>query len=385
MKILFVTMCYPSPQLTQYCVFLEQQAAALQRLGHTVDVYHLGDTAEQEDSDYLFHGVQVFYRNMVKKRTKADLFLPTRLTAADEKNLESVLRNGYDAVSYHFGGVDCLRSVQRICRRFHVPLIHHFHGLNVWGDYFDGHPQLTAYQNQMKRHCYKKLSATVNVSNKVRDVFRSRIGTVPSYTVYNGVDTARFFDRADRCFFQDGIVKILCAANLIPIKGQKYLIEAAAELQNMGKTVHLTFAGRGTDEEMLRNLAKQRTVSADFAGYLPYDEISALMREQDLFIMPSFYEALGCVYLEAMSAGMLTVGVKGQGIDEIIRDGENGYLVEPESAESIVQAVTRILNTAPDELKKTALCARETSMGFTWDASAEALEKVYREVIAERG
>lgn len=385
MKILFVSTCFPSPELSQYCVFLEQQAQALISLGHEVQVFHFSDEKKADTERYTYHGIAIQKGYERRKKTKLGLLYPCRTIADCDLILDSIISDGVDVVSFHFGGLNLFVSTYRICKKHGIPLIHHFHGLNIWGNYFDPHPLLTRYINIYNRKYYKKLSATINVSRKVETEFTRVIDKIPSYTVYNGVDIDRFPYNHDRVFFKDNSIRVLCVANLIPIKGQKYLIEAAEELQKHGISVKLTFAGRGSDEQMLKSLASQNKVDADFVGYIPYDEIASLMQTQDLFIMPSFYEALGCVYLEAMASGMITVGVKGQGIDEVICDGKNGFFVEPQSSQSIVDSVERILSLSEDERNKISKAGRETSEKYTWDASAKALEKVYLEVINNKG
>ena len=105
------------------------------------------------------------------------------------------------------------------------------------------------------------------------------------------------------------------------------------------------------------------------------------MSENDIFIMPSYYEALGCVYLEAMASGMITVGVKGQGIDEIIKDGKNGFLLAPESIESITMTVRKIYGMTADEISGVSDLARITAGNYSWDDSAKALSEVYKKTV----
>lgn len=380
MKVLFVTTCYPSEKLPQYCVFLEQQALALQKRGHRVDVLHIEDNAGSQMGAPLQHGVNVIRYLPTTKKTKLDLFFPRCFNATDSNVIYKILKNGYDVVSFHMGDLRLLRTLCKECRIQNIPLVQHFHGLGIWHYYYDLHPWLTAYTVMLKKHIYSGLSAMVGVSNKVQQIFERKVKMVPAYTVYNGVDTDRFAEKINRIFFKDSVIKILCVANLIPIKGQKYLIEAAAKLTKMGCSVEVTFAGCGPDENMLKALAAQKSVKANFLGYLPYDEVAELMQDCDIFIMPSFYEALGCVYLEAMSSGMITVGVKGQGIDEIIADGENGFLVNPKSAVSIVNAVTHIVNLPLETLQEIARNGRKSSLCYTWGDSACMLERVYLDV-----
>ena len=54
------------------------------------------------------------------------------------------------------------------------------------------------------------------------------------------------------------------------------------------------------------------------------------MRQSDIFILPSEKETFGMVYLEAMGCGCITVGTKNDGIDGIIKNNENGFLIEPD-------------------------------------------------------
>lgn len=380
MKILFLTDCYPSEQLPQYCVFLEQQAQALIALGHSVDVLYF----TQEEKTFIYHGVPVMQRPLTTTGSKWDAVYPKQLNRTDTRTIAGVLLKGYDAVSFHFGNLRLLKTVRKQCKRLGIPLVMHFHGLGIWRYYDQPHPMMNAVGNLSKTAIYRKLDATVNVSDKVRQVFTRKIKTVPSYVVYNGVNCELFSPQSHRKLFEDGSIRILCVANLIAIKGQKYLIEAAKLLTDKGYRVQLTFAGRGPDEQSLRELAETRSVAANFLGYLPYEQVAKLMAEHDLFIMPSYFEALGCVYLEAMASGMLTVGVKGQGIDEVIKDGENGFNAEVKSAESIAE-IAETLFSMP-EADRAALVERavQTANAFSWEASAKSLEAVYQEVTGER-
>ena len=117
MRILFVTDCYPTPKQPQYCIFLEQQAKELERHGVEVDVYYLSDRKEDEDHDYFFHDIKIFHRTVLKEKRRMDSLLPNRLTNKDEAKISSVLSNGYDCVSFHFGSLSVLRSVKNVCKK----------------------------------------------------------------------------------------------------------------------------------------------------------------------------------------------------------------------------------------------------------------------------
>ena len=106
-----------------------------------------------------------------------------------------------------------------------------------------------------------------------------------------------------------------------------------------------------------------------------------MMAGADFFVMPSYPEGLGIVYLEAMGEGCITIGTKGEGIDGIIRDGENGFLVERDDA----LAIAEIIETC---VKDRGLCRRisekacASAAGFSWEKNAGRNLEVIRGVKA---
>lgn len=116
---------------------------------------------------------------------------------------------------------------------------------------------------------------------------------------------------------------------------------------------------------------------------MTYENIIKELKMYDVFILPSWYEALGCVYLEAMASGVITVGCYQNGIDEIIHNGNNGFLVRPHEVEDIVEVIKNIYDNKDTlEMKNIALAGRKTIMEkFTWKNSAEALRRVYYDIV----
>ncbi len=380
MKVLFVTTCYPSRDLPQYCVFLEQQAQALTKSGCMADVLLLCEGKNDLFEEEIYNGIHII-RLGFSAGKKADIILPSRLSKTDAKRIGQVIESDYDAVSLHFGGLKILRSIVPICKKKDIPLILHFHGLNVWYEFYEKRKWLYNYFRFQKKHLYSKIDAMVGVSDKVVNRFTNRIKAVPAHTVYNGVNLDLFKFKS-REFSKTEPLKILIAANLIKLKGHNYLINAAHKAIENGLDIKLTIAGRGPLDAELKALCESLGITdrVTFTGYIEYEKIAELMQENDIFVMPSYYEALGCVYLEAMSSGMITVGVQNQGIDEIIKDGENGFLTEEKSADSILEILERIWSMPSPQLKEISQKATETAQHFNWDNSAKALIDVYKKM-----
>jgi glycosyltransferase involved in cell wall biosynthesis len=106
------------------------------------------------------------------------------------------------------------------------------------------------------------------------------------------------------------------------------------------------------------------------------------MRRCTLFALPSRFEGLGCVYLEAMSVGKSVIGCRGQGIAEIIRHGSNGFLVGPDNARELTLAIGMLLQN--EQLRRNlGRAARDTILeSFTLEQQAETLARIYRESAA---
>ena len=104
--------------------------------------------------------------------------------------------------------------------------------------------------------------------------------------------------------------------------------------------------GDGKERKSLEKIDK----NVIFTGRLPHDEVLSKMRDSDIFVLPSVGETFGMVYLEAMASGCITVCTKGDGIDGIIKNGENGFLVAPNS-NNVKDTLLNIKNLSAEELK----------------------------------
>lgn len=144
------------------------------------------------------------------------------------------------------------------------------------------------------------------------------------------------------CSAQNNVVKILTCANFKKRKNIDKLILACKDFKN----VELTVIGDGKERKNLEKLDK----NVKFTGWLNSDEVFEKMQKSDIFILPSTGETFGMVYLEAMASGCITVCSKDDGIDGIIKNGENGFLTEP-TVEGIKNTLNEIILLDNDSRK----------------------------------
>ena len=156
-------------------------------------------------------------------------------------------------------------------------------------------------------------------------------------------------------------IKVLTAANLIKRKNIDKLIKACEKIER----IELTIIGNGKELNKLKKLSQK----AIFTGKIPRNEVLEKMRTSDIFILPSVNETFGLVYTEAMASGCITVGTINDGIDGIIKNGENGFLTKPDS-KSIEETLNKIINLNQEEINKIAENSYYTIKNYTSEACA---------------
>lgn len=179
-------------------------------------------------------------------------------------------------------------------------------------------------------------------------------------------------------------VNILYAGSLIEQKGVQQILYSMKKLidKNMLK---LTIIGTGNYEKKLREITEDLEIEeyVDFVGRKYRDEVYAYMREADLFIMPSYHETFGLVYLEAMSSGCITIGSRGEGIDGVIVDRENGFLVNPYDVDEIARCLETIISFPEMELKQISDKAVETARMYSEENVSKQYLKLIEEIVEE--
>lgn len=136
---------------------------------------------------------------------------------------------------------------------------------------------------------------------------------------------------------------MLSVAVLRKMKGLQYLIRAHGILSKRFPALQLWIVGDGPERDSLEHeaeLAGNRD-NVFFAGHR--SDVRELMKQADLFVLPTLFDALPTVIIEAMAAGLPIVASRTGGIPEMITSEETGILVEPASEDELVSACERII------------------------------------------
>ena len=166
-------------------------------------------------------------------------------------------------------------------------------------------------------------------------------------------------------FDDQSTIKYIYVGRLVRYKHIESILEALSGLDN--RNFIFDIIGEGNEEEYLKNKAKELSIEDKvvFHGRMPRDEVMKYLDAAHYFVMVSKGEVFGLVYLEAMAASCIAIGSIGEGIDGIIKDGENGYLVEPASSDSLQKKLMKILSSDIDETKRIASNGFDAACRFT--------------------
>lgn len=121
-----------------------------------------------------------------------------------------------------------------------------------------------------------------------------------------------------------------------------------------------------------------------FIGYLHGLELAAAFASADAFVFPSTTETLGLVVLEAMAAGCPVVAANSGGIPDIVTDGVNGYLFDPQDPQGAIAATQRLL-AAKGERETVRHQARLEAEKWGWNAATQQLRRYYGQVLRSHG
>ena len=232
----------------------------------------------------------------------------------------------------------------------------------------------------MRDRAYRNATRRVGVSNMIRQQIEirypgSRADVVPDAHANLAAGHQRPAALADR--YQGKTVIGHIGALDHSHKGQGTIIEAAQRAADLYPELHFVLVGDGRDEAKFRQ-ASAGLANIEFAGHVT--EVDDYLSAFDVFVFPSLHEGLGSTLLDAMSFGLPIVATRVGGIPDIVEDGVNGYLVEPEQPEELLAGIRRIIDNS-EERSGMAASNRRKADAFSPAAMADRYLAIYREML----
>lgn len=150
-------------------------------------------------------------------------------------------------------------------------------------------------------------------------------------------------------------LRVICTGSLIPRKGQRFLLEAAARLQTQGIYLQVSLAGNGEAREALEAQAHELGIADRivFLGNVDHAELLSSYSEgrYDAFVLPSLHEGISIALIEAMSRGLPAIATDVGGTRELLTEG-SGQLIPAADVDSLVAALTLLIRNKPERLRQ---------------------------------
>jgi glycosyltransferase involved in cell wall biosynthesis len=181
--------------------------------------------------------------------------------------------------------------------------------------------------------------------------------------------------------------RFVCVGRLSPEKGQFVLIDALARLRDEGVQAELVLAGDGDLRPAIERHAARRGVAdrVRITGWISGAAVRQEIEASRALVLSSFAEGLPVVLMEAMACARPVIATRIAGVPELLRDGQDGWLVVPGDAVELAAAMRQCLEADADRLQAMGATARQRALErHDVERSAQQLFAIFRSLAEAR-
>ena len=382
LKVLFLTEWYPTSEQPVGGIFVREHAKAV-RLYDDVVVLHCAGAdpklpslwrMEVESDELLSEGIptyRVWRRQLPIRRIGYLLYLWSVLQA-----FRRLRAQGYRPHIIHGHIYDAGAAAVMLGKLYRIPVVMTEHSSGFLRRFLNGldvvKPWLT----------FRWADAVLPVSRALQQAIEAYGIGARFQIVPNVVDTTVFAPTVVQEEHPHCRLLFVGALESRHVKGVPYLLAAMAQLRQEREDWHLDIVGDGPARADYERRATELNLTGlvTFHGQKPKAEVAEFMRRADIFVLPSLWENLPCVVIEAMASGLPTVASETGGIPELISP-TTGILVPPKDAARLATALADMIRF-PGRFDREVI-ARQARR-FSPAVVGQELDLVYRRVLHAR-
>ena len=178
---------------------------------------------------------------------------------------------------------------------------------------------------------------------------------------------------------------VLYVGRIDPEKSLDILVNSFKKLIKEAPKAHLVMVGDGTAREKLEKMVKRKKLGSQthFIGRVVGDDLSQIYRTGTVFVITSKTETQSIVLMEAMASGLPAIAVNAGAVTELVKDGENGFIFEPNDTAGIASGINAIISNKElrEKMSKNALkMIAKHDINYT----LSRFEKIYNNVLRSR-
>ncbi len=294
-----------------------------------------------------------------------------------------ILNEKIDLIHCH--GTRAVSNVFRAAKSLNIPLIYSIHG---WSFHEDQHPLIKKIRIWGEKYLTSVTTRNIAVSESSRASGKSYMPSFKASVIQYGIDqkkfdpALRFKNIRGEINVDSSVLLILFVARFTKQKQPLSMIRAFAEALRQKPALHLLMVGDGDQKKEALELVGQLHIESH-VHFLPFrNDVPDLLAASDIFVLPSLWEGLPIGLLEAMSMGKPIIATNVDGTKEVIKNGENGLLIEIEDLISnLSKAIVSLAESESlrNQLSKNVLQTIKTD--FTAELMTRKIEKIYEEYV----
>jgi glycosyltransferase involved in cell wall biosynthesis len=178
---------------------------------------------------------------------------------------------------------------------------------------------------------------------------------------------------------------LMSVGRFTAVKRTPLLIEAFAEAREQTKdpaalVIVGGHPGEWEDEHPADTVERIGAQDVFLAGWHEHDELPAFLNASDVLALASVREQFGQVLVEGMACGVPPIAVDRFGPAEIVKDGETGWLVEPDDKDSLRDAIVAAIDDGEERARRAAAARRDAEEQYSWPALAGRLAALLDDV-----
>lgn len=380
LKVLWIVSSFPAHPENGKNLYLWHPVAALQDAGIAVVVLHTppwkaNDTESIQNSKFSVIIKTCCYLSIPRHyfRALSNFFYLYRVVPEIEK-LNKLYQ--FDVIHAH-GEISGLAAVAA-AKKLNIASVVTIHGIDTSYRMWKG------LAGKMFKNIFNQANKILYVGESLKKYFQSK-GYYSDYSciIYNGFRLPAIL--IEKSFKNNNdVVNIISVSNLHEGKGVDLTLLALGKLKALGiENWTYTIIGSGDQKKLCNEIIMRYALQdkVEFKGDCTHNVVYDYLRKSDIFCLPSYREAFGIAYVEAMAHGLLTIGVEEQGPQAFITHNKTGLLVKPQDINELANILAWAI-THQKAIREIANRGQEYVYAhFTWKQHAKKLIGIYKEVV----
>ncbi|MEM7028182.1 MAG: glycosyltransferase family 4 protein [Chloroflexota bacterium] len=232
---------------------------------------------------------------------------------------------------------------------------------------------------------YQDADAMVAVSNGLRKQAHYTTPDLPIEVITNAIDLSYFTPPLQ--LRQHQCIRLIFVGRLTTAKNPIAIVKALNHLKTLDiGEFELELVGDGDQRADLEQYVIDQNLTkwVKFVGWVERDQLLKHYQQADIFVTATTWEGMPNTVLEAMATGLPVVGTQAPGLDQLVRDGRNGYIIGLNDIEALADRLARLISNSHERQRMGKESRKIAEREFSWEHISAQYVDVYNRILAEK-